>query len=58
MNFTFILSPEKTKEFTAVEDAYKPKITLDWEMLRNVGKWGQATLFKKTAMNLTALRSN
>ncbi len=28
MNFAFIPSPEKTKKFTAVEDAYKPKITL------------------------------
>jgi hypothetical protein len=31
VNFTFIPSPEKAKEFTAVEDAYKPKITLKIE---------------------------
>ncbi len=39
MNFTFIPSPEKAKKVTAVEDAHKPKLTLQigrcWEMLGN-----------------------
>jgi hypothetical protein len=39
VNFTFNPSPEKAKEFTAVEDAFEPKIT---PRLRDVEKWGQA----------------
>jgi hypothetical protein len=41
VNFTSNPSPEKAKEFTAVEDVYEPKIT------PVMGKWGQATFLKK-----------